>query len=94
MSLKKLKLMIVDDSQVSLNYFSTILQDDLNLEMPVLDGLELIKSFKNTTDFKYTPIVVLSANTSDKRIIKAIELGAYDFLQKDLNPLIIKTKMI
>jgi two-component system KDP operon response regulator KdpE len=58
------------------------LQPDLiltDLAMPVADGFELIASVRKTSD---TPIIVLSVRGSDSEKIRALDIGADDFVVK------------
>lgn len=54
----------------------------LDLMMPIMDGFEVLKSLKNTRDSSYFPIIVLSALTDKQSIIKALSLGADDYITK------------
>ncbi|MFQ3574683.1 MAG: HD domain-containing phosphohydrolase [Thermodesulfovibrionales bacterium] len=54
----------------------------LDLMMPVMDGFEVLKSLKTMRDSTYFPIIVLSALTDKQSIIKALSLGADDYITK------------
>lgn len=54
----------------------------LDVEMPVMDGLETLEIVKE----KYNiPVIMLSAKSNNEITIKALELGAEDFIEKPLN---------
>ena len=57
-----------------------------DLEMPEMDGFELIKQLKVTGLFSDIPIIVLSCRDSSADRIKSLQLGADDFLVKPFNP--------
>jgi two-component system chemotaxis response regulator CheB len=51
----------------------------LDLEMPKMDGFTLLRIVMNSYP---TPIIVISAQSEDERVFKALELGAVDFIAK------------
>lgn len=55
----------------------------LDLNLPRLDGLEICKRLRSRTN--YTPILMLTARTSDVDRIVGLELGADDYLTKPFN---------
>jgi chemosensory pili system protein ChpA (sensor histidine kinase/response regulator) len=53
-----------------------------DLEMPGMGGFELISEVRRKTEFKDTPIVVISSRTAEKHRERARTLGATAFLAK------------
>lgn len=51
----------------------------LDLGLPDIDGIELIREIRKRGDI---PIIVLSARTSEKDKVKALDLGANDYVTK------------
>ena len=51
----------------------------LDLEMPRMDGFTLLRIIMNSCP---TPIIIISSNSEDDRVFKALELGAVDFIAK------------
>ncbi|HPR33785.1 MAG TPA: response regulator [Prolixibacteraceae bacterium] len=51
----------------------------LDLGLPDIDGLELLRKLR---DWFFKPILVLSVRKSEEDIIKALDLGANDYLTK------------
>ena len=51
----------------------------LDLGLPDIDGIDVIKSIRS---FSSTPIIIVSARTEDKDKVKALDLGADDYLTK------------
>jgi len=51
----------------------------LDLEMPKMDGFTLLRIVMNSYP---TPIIVISAQSEDEKVFKALELGAVDFIAK------------
>jgi chemosensory pili system protein ChpA (sensor histidine kinase/response regulator) len=64
-----------------------------DLEMPVVNGYELIDKIRNYYLDHSTPIFVLTSRATEKHKNKAYELGANDFLIKPLNEDKIKEKI-
>lgn len=57
-----------------------------DLEMPELDGFELISKVRASGYFSDIPIIVLSCRDSSADRIKCLKLGANDYLVKPFNP--------
>ncbi len=54
----------------------------LDLMMPVLDGYETTKMIKADTELAIIPLIIISALSDKKAIIKGLELGADEYLTK------------
>jgi len=54
----------------------------LDLKMPYVQGLEVLKQIRRHPDFRKLVVVILSSSSSDLDIEKAYELGANSFLVK------------
>lgn len=52
----------------------------LDVRMPQMDGLEMIRELKGHEDTRHIPVVMLSASLRDKR--RALDAGARFFLTK------------
>lgn len=57
-----------------------------DIQMPNMDGFELISRVKESGYFKEIPIIVLSSLESSEDRIKCLRLGADDYLVKPFNP--------
>jgi putative two-component system response regulator len=55
-----------------------------DLEMPVMDGFEVIRSIRKN-ELNYTYIIVLTALADKENLVKALEVGADDFIIKPVN---------
>jgi DNA-binding NtrC family response regulator len=74
-----------EDGMEALNKFEGISYDVLfcDIKMPKMDGLELMQSLKA---LGHQPeIVVMSGHGNIEMAVKALRLGAYDFIEKPLN---------
>jgi len=54
----------------------------LDLSLPDRDGLSVIKELRSWTDI---PIIILSVRSSEEDIVKALDLGADDYMTKPFN---------
>ena len=57
----------------------------LDINMPVLNGLETCKHLKTNDKFKNIPIIFVSALASEKEQVIGIESGGDDYLTKPFN---------
>lgn len=57
----------------------------LDLRMPHLDGFEVIEQIKHIEADSYAPILVLTAESDPAIRLKALQVGARDFLSKPLD---------
>lgn len=58
----------------------------LDIMMPKLNGFEACKRIRMTKNFENTPIIFLTAKSSETDEIKGLELGASDYIQKPISP--------
>jgi len=57
-----------------------------DVEMPGMNGLELIKGLRGLKSYATTPILILARDASDVNIKKAETLGASGFIEKPFTP--------
>lgn len=57
----------------------------LDLKMPRVDGLEVLRQIKSDPDFKTIPIVVMTSSREDNDLKKCYELGVNAYVVKPLN---------
>ncbi|RPI66369.1 MAG: DNA-binding response regulator [Ignavibacteriales bacterium] len=58
----------------------------LDVMMPVMDGFEVCRRIRNIKDFRNTPVIFLTAKSSEADEIRGLELGANDYIQKPISP--------
>lgn len=61
-----------------------------DIMMPVMDGWEFMKSLRAKPGYEHTPVIFLSALSSQENIKKGYQLGAALYLTKPLNPARLK----
>lgn len=57
-----------------------------DINMPDINGLELLSFIRNNPVYKNVPVVVISTEGSRKDIEKGLALGANEYLVKPFNP--------
>ena len=57
-----------------------------DINMPDINGLELISFIKNNPNYKKTPLFIISTEGSEKDRDKGLSLGADAYLVKPFNP--------
>jgi two-component system chemotaxis response regulator CheY len=57
-----------------------------DINMPVMNGLEMLKQLKEHSDYRNIPVIVISTEGSDDRINEAFGNGAKGFIKKPFLP--------
>lgn len=58
----------------------------LDIMMPGLNGFEVYKQIRKTRGFEETPVIFLTAKSSEVDEISGLELGASDYIRKPISP--------
>ncbi|MCD6112696.1 MAG: response regulator [Bacteroidales bacterium] len=58
----------------------------VDIQMPTLDGIAVVKNIRASGFFKKIPIIMLTGIESSSEKIKCLKLGANDYLVKPFNP--------
>jgi len=57
----------------------------LDVQMPQLDGLCILQQMRADDTLARTPVIILTASTDDDLKLRALKLGATDFLHKPIH---------
>jgi DNA-binding response OmpR family regulator len=57
----------------------------LDIMLPYFDGFEIITHIRSKEEWKSVPIIMLTSRSSEKDIVRALELGANDYVTKPFN---------
>ncbi|MBN2554785.1 MAG: response regulator [Anaerolineales bacterium] len=65
----------------------------LDVQMPRMDGMKLCATLKGAPETRFMPIVIVTALDSEEEKMRAIEVGADDFITKPYNSLVLLTRV-
>lgn len=65
----------------------------LDIDMPGLSGLDVLKKIKRVSAYKDIPIVMLTGNSDMTSVKAAINTGAVDYIVKPIDPEIFESKV-
>ena len=84
-------LLHVGDGEEALNYLFSKGQTDhprlilLDLKMPKVDGIEVLRKIKNDPVKKLIPVIVLTSSKEDRDIVEAYKLGVNAYIVKPVD---------
>jgi diguanylate cyclase len=65
----------------------------LDLMMPKVSGFDILAEVRNDPALRYTPVIILTAESDSPAKLRALELGATDFLLKPVDPSELKLRL-
>jgi len=65
-----------------------------DINMPNMDGLELLKRLKAAEEWKNVPVVMVTTEGSQAKVMEAVELGAAGYVRKPFTAEQIKEKLM
>ena len=65
----------------------------LDIMMPVMDGFEALRRLKANQNTRDIPVIVISADSDLRSMVKGIELGAEDYLPKPFEPVLLHARI-
>ncbi|TWT76613.1 Cyclic di-GMP phosphodiesterase response regulator RpfG [Planctomycetes bacterium CA13] len=77
------------DSSVAVNLICSTRPDVvlLDINMPDVNGVEILRQVRHRPEFRHLPILILTANNDAEIKHSCLELGATDFLVKPVDPM-------
>lgn len=64
-----------------------------DINMPVMDGLEFLKKLANVDAAKGVPVVMITTEGSEARVVEALSAGAKGYLRKPFTPEQVKDRI-
>ncbi len=58
----------------------------LDLMMPEVGGLDVLRAIRNDEELRHLPVIILTSSTEPETKLQALELGATDLLAKPVDP--------
>jgi len=65
----------------------------LDIQMPGMNGIEVLHALKQDPHLRHLPVIMLSALTDVDRVARCIELGAEDYLPKPVNAVLLRARL-
>lgn len=65
----------------------------LDLSMPIMDGFAVLARMHENPQLKKIPVVVTTGQIEEQSEVKALQMGASDYVSKPYNPAIIKQRI-
>lgn len=65
----------------------------LDMRMPGISGLETLEQLKADERTRDIPVIMVSASTADSSVIKALDIGAHDFISKPIEYPVLSARM-
>ncbi|MEZ6031572.1 MAG: response regulator [Planctomycetaceae bacterium] len=57
----------------------------LDLKLPLIDGLEVLRRIKSDSATKLIPVVVMTSSSEDRDIVESYQLGVNSYVQKPVD---------
>ncbi|HTS63250.1 MAG TPA: response regulator [Candidatus Acidoferrales bacterium] len=64
-----------------------------DINMPTMDGLQLLKSLKGTEEWREIPVVMITTEGGETKVAEAVRLGAAGYVRKPFTADQIKEKL-
>jgi phosphoserine phosphatase RsbU/P len=65
----------------------------LDVMMPRMSGVEVLEKLRAEHRLEVTPVIMISAASELDTVVRCLELGAEDYLQKPFNPVLLKARL-
>lgn len=65
----------------------------LDVEMPEVDGYEVLAEMKSDPHLRELPVIMTSALDELDSVVRCIEMGAEDYLTKPVNPVLLRARI-
>jgi class 3 adenylate cyclase len=65
----------------------------LDIQMPEMDGYQVLDKLKSDLDLRDLPVIVTSALEELDSVVRCIEMGAEDYLTKPVNPVLLRARI-
>lgn len=65
----------------------------LDLMLPDVDGLEVLRRIRRAEDSSNTPVLIVSAKGDESDVVAGIEIGADDYVTKPFSPRILMARL-
>lgn len=80
---------VAEDGRTASDVIASAMPADiviLDLMLPYVDGFELITRIREDNRWRDVPVIVMSGKVTENDAVRALELGANDYVTKPCNP--------
>jgi len=77
-------------AEVQKSAFDLILSD---INMPAMDGLEFLRNLSNVDSARGVPVVMITTEGSEARVVEALSVGAKGYIRKPFTPEQVKERI-
>jgi PAS domain S-box-containing protein len=80
------------------NFFQIIEEESIDLilldiYMPIINGLTLIKQLKRNKAYQHIPVIMITGSSNPDKMTECFEAGASDFISKPITPVILQARL-
>jgi len=65
----------------------------LDIYMPVISGLTLIKQLKKNKNYQHIPVIMITGSNNLSKMTECFEAGASDFITKPISPVVLQARI-
>ncbi len=65
-----------------------------DINMPNMDGIQLLTELKSKTESKHIPVIMITTEGGEAKVMEALELGASGYVRKPFTSNQIKEKLV
>ena len=65
-----------------------------DINMPNMDGIQLLTELKSKTESKHIPVIMITTEGGEAKVMEALELGAAGYVRKPFTSNQIKEKLV
>ena len=65
-----------------------------DINMPNMDGIQLLATLKSSPEFRHVPVIMITTEGSEGKVMEALQLGASGYLRKPFTADQIKEKLL
>ncbi len=85
MERESMETVVLEDGQSALEYIGNHSPPDIalvDLHLPYVKGFDLIQLMRDTENWEEIPIIVISSESTDESVERALQMGANDYVEK------------
>ena len=81
---------MIEGTKEENEFYQLILSD---WSMPLMDGLELLKKIRGSSEFKDTPFLMITAESEQRKVLQVLREGVANFIIKPFSSETLRSKI-